>query len=111
MRVWSLLLESKQLEQKAVADTAMLPKEDSRRLLYAMLRAGLLRLQDVPRSTDHAPSRTFYTWRASPDAALAHLAADMLQGAGNLYMRLAHEARENQQARCGLPGAARRGAA
>jgi DNA-nicking Smr family endonuclease len=40
MRVWRLLLAQGQLEQKAVADLAMLTKEEAREALYAMLKAG-----------------------------------------------------------------------
>eukprot|EP00887_Chlorella_sp_A99_P004674 scaffold4.g4674.t1 len=97
MRVWSLLLESRQLEQKQIADMAMLPKEEARELLYAMLRAGYVQLQDVPRTADHAPSRTFYTWRAALDPAVARLTADVYKGAGNLYARIAHEGQQNKQ--------------
>lgn len=40
MRIWRLLLLSGQLEQKQVADLAMLTKEDAREKLYGMLKAG-----------------------------------------------------------------------
>lgn len=40
MRIWKALLLHKQLEQKQVADFAMLPKEQARQLLYQMVKAG-----------------------------------------------------------------------
>lgn len=40
MRIWRLLLLQGQLEQKQVADLAMVPKEEAREKLYAMLKAG-----------------------------------------------------------------------
>lgn len=40
MRIWRALLMSGQLEQKQVADFAMLPKEQARQLLYSMVKAG-----------------------------------------------------------------------
>ena len=40
MRIWRLLLLTGQLEQKQVADLAMLTKEDAREKLYGMLKAG-----------------------------------------------------------------------
>lgn len=46
-----------------------------------------LALQDVPRTADHAPSRTFYTWRANVDGAIARLTSDLYRAAGNLHAR------------------------
>ena len=50
-----------------------------------------LGLQDVPRTADHAPSRTFYTWRVNVDSAMARLSSDLYRAAGNLHARLEHE--------------------
>ncbi|KAL4446224.1 hypothetical protein ABPG77_003031 [Micractinium sp. CCAP 211/92] len=97
MRIWRLLLLSGQLEQKQVADLAMLTKEDAREKLYGMLKAGYLALQDVPRTADHAPSRTFYTWRANAGVAKARMASDLYRAAGNLHARLAHEMSKKEE--------------
>lgn len=43
--MFRLLVDKKQLEQKQVADYAMVPIRDARELLYRMLRAGYLSLQ------------------------------------------------------------------
>lgn len=56
-----------------------------------------LQLQDVPRTADHAPSRTFYTWRANSDVAIARVASDLYRAAGNLHARLVHEIRRQQE--------------
>ncbi len=48
MRVFRLLAAKKQLEQKQVADYAMVPVRDARELLYRMLRAGFVTLQARP---------------------------------------------------------------
>ena len=45
MRVFRLLGDLKQLEQKQVAEKAMLPTKDTRELLYSMLKAGIVSLQ------------------------------------------------------------------
>lgn len=91
IRIWRLLLLNGQMEQKQVAELAMVPKEEAREALYAMLQAGYLTLQDVPRTNDRAPSRTFYTWRASSHVTIARMANDLYRAAGNLHERLAHE--------------------
>ncbi|KAL4423849.1 hypothetical protein ABPG75_001150 [Micractinium tetrahymenae] len=97
MRIWRLLLLMGQLEQKQVADLAMLTKEEAREKLYGMLKAGYLALQDVPRTADHAPSRTFYTWRANPGVVNARMASDLYRAAGNLHARLAHEMSKKEE--------------
>lgn len=40
IRIWRLLLLNGQMEQKQVAELAMVPKEEAREALYAMLQAG-----------------------------------------------------------------------
>lgn len=56
-----------------------------------------LALQDVPRTNDRAPSRTFYTWRANADTTIARLTSDLYRAAGNLHARLEHEARKQSE--------------
>ncbi|KAG1677915.1 hypothetical protein FOA52_001333 [Chlamydomonas sp. UWO 241] len=91
LRIFRLLLLKGQLEQKQVADFSMLSPKETRELLYRMLRAGFLALQDIPRGSDRAPSRTFYTWRANPDEAGAQLSGELYAGAGRVWARIRHE--------------------
>ena len=56
-----------------------------------MYRAGFVSLQDVPRTTDHAPSRTLYTWRVEIDAAADKLASELYKAALNVCLRLDFE--------------------
>ncbi|CAL8469591.1 g9132 [Coccomyxa elongata] len=95
MRVFRLLTAKKQLEQKQVADYAMVPVRDARELLYRMLRAGFLTLQDVPRTADHAASRTLYTWRVDAAAVTRRVGEELLQTAANLRARLHRELTEH----------------
>ncbi|KAK9908400.1 hypothetical protein WJX75_007290 [Coccomyxa subellipsoidea] len=97
MRVFRLLRVKKQLEQKQVADYAMVPVRDARELLYRMLRGGFLTLQDVPRTADHAASRTFYTWRVDEAAVVRRVGEELLQAASNLRARLHHELDESDE--------------
>ena len=91
-RVFRLLGARPQLEAKAVAEAAMLPAKEGRALLYTLLAAGAVALQDVPRGADRAPSRTLYTWRADGERAAARLGAEAAFAAGNALARLAVEA-------------------
>ena len=47
--------------------------------------------QDIPKTNDRAPSRTFYTWRVDLGATAALIAAELYRAANNARMRLAHE--------------------
>ena len=62
-RIFRLVLLKRQLEQKQIADEAMLPVKDTRELLYKLFKVEFVQLQEVARSADHSPSRTFYLWR------------------------------------------------
>ncbi|KAL6782382.1 RPC3 [Auxenochlorella protothecoides x Auxenochlorella symbiontica] len=91
LRIWRLLRACRQLEQKQVADFCMMDAKDAKVKLHAMLKAGYIALQDVPRTADRAPSRTFYLWRADVRAACAAFTIELFLAAGNLHARLAHE--------------------
>ncbi|KAL4538963.1 hypothetical protein Ndes2526B_g02768 [Nannochloris sp. 'desiccata'] len=91
-RIWYMLHIEKQLEQKAIAEKAMVPNIEAREALYAMLKDGYVGLQDIPKNNDRAPSKTFYTWRAALGAASTRLATEMYRSAGNLIARLQSEA-------------------
>jgi|TARA_B100001142_G_C14333655_1_gene655062 DNA-directed RNA polymerase III subunit RPC3 len=41
----------------------MIPVKDTRELLYKLLKAEYVQIQEVSRTSDHAPSRTFFLWR------------------------------------------------
>lgn len=72
-----------------------LPLQDAKELLYRLYRAGFVGMQEIPRTADHAPSRTLYTWRVDAAAAAEKLAADLYKAALNVRLRFEHEL--NQQ--------------
>ncbi|XP_010080254.1 PREDICTED: DNA-directed RNA polymerase III subunit RPC3, partial [Pterocles gutturalis] len=59
-RIFRLLLRKKHLEQKQVEDFAMIPAKEAKDMLYKMLSENFVALQEIPKTPDHAPSRTFY---------------------------------------------------
>lgn len=91
-RIWNMLLLEQQMEQKAVAECAMVSNAEAREALYALLKDGFISLQDIPRNPDRAPSRTSYTWRANLGATCTRMAINLYKAAGNLMTRLATEA-------------------
>ncbi|KAJ4460412.1 putative dna-directed rna polymerase iii subunit rpc3 [Paratrimastix pyriformis] len=69
-RIFRLLHMKRQLEQKQIAEMAMLPVSECRRHLYGLLAREYLRLQEIPETADRQPSRTFYLWSVNMDQAL-----------------------------------------
>ncbi|XP_009582155.1 PREDICTED: DNA-directed RNA polymerase III subunit RPC3, partial [Fulmarus glacialis] len=61
-RIFRLLLRKKHLEQKQVEDFAMIPAKEAKDMLYKMLSENFVSLQEIPKTPDHAPSRTFYLY-------------------------------------------------
>ncbi|KAG2501534.1 hypothetical protein HYH03_000041 [Edaphochlamys debaryana] len=97
LRVFRLLALRGQLEQKQIADLAMLPPKDTRELLYRMLSGGFVMLQDIPKTNDRAPSRTFYTWRVHLTSLSDATAAQLYRAAGRVYQRLKHEMEKEKE--------------
>ena len=54
-------------------------------------------LQDIPRTNDHAPTKTIYTWKVDLAAAAAQLATNMVKGVCNLQDRLQTELNKRHQ--------------
>ena len=71
----------------------------AKEILYQLYRAGFVSLQDIPRSADHAASRTLYTWRVQIDAAADKLAAELYKAALNVCLRLDHEYKRQKDVR------------
>jgi len=78
-RIFRLVLLKRQLEQKQIADEAMLPVKDTRELLYKLFKVEFVQLQEVARTADHSPSRTFYLWRVRVRTRLSRPPADVRQ--------------------------------
>ncbi|XP_014664072.1 PREDICTED: DNA-directed RNA polymerase III subunit RPC3-like isoform X2 [Priapulus caudatus] len=59
-RIFRLLLRKKYLEQKQIEECAMIPAKEAKDLTYTLFAEAFLSLQEIPRTPDHAPSRTIY---------------------------------------------------
>lgn len=87
-RIFRLLFLSRHLEQKQIADIAMLPLKDTREILYKLLQCGYLYLQEVSKSSDHAPSRTIYLWKVDLVRVKEEIIADTNKKIFNIQSRL-----------------------
>lgn len=82
------------LEETPPKTLIVLLLQDAKELLYRLFRAGFVAMQEIPRTADHAPSRTLYTWRVDAAAAAEKLAAELYKAALNVRLRLEHEKKE-----------------
>ncbi|XP_053823170.1 DNA-directed RNA polymerase III subunit RPC3-like isoform X2 [Vidua chalybeata] len=96
-RIFRLLLRKKHLEQKQVEDFAMIPAKEAKDMLYRMLSENLVALQEIPKTPDHAPSRTFYLYTVNVMAAARMLLHRCYKSVANLMERRHHEMRENKR--------------
>ncbi|NWS47334.1 RPC3 polymerase, partial [Probosciger aterrimus] len=96
-RIFRLLLRKKHLEQKQVEDFAMIPAKEAKDMLYRMLSENLVALQEIPKTPDHAPSRTFYLYTVNVPAAARMLLHHCYKSVANLMERRLYESRENKR--------------
>ncbi|XP_054151297.1 DNA-directed RNA polymerase III subunit RPC3 [Melozone crissalis] len=96
-RIFRLLLRKKHLEQKQVEDFAMIPAKEAKDMLYKLLSENLVALQEIPKTPDHAPSRTFYLYTVNVMAAARMLLHRCYKSVANLMERRQHEMRENKR--------------
>eukprot|EP00005_Dracoamoeba_jomungandri_P003479 CAMPEP_0174259640 /NCGR_PEP_ID=MMETSP0439-20130205/8451_1 /TAXON_ID=0 /ORGANISM="Stereomyxa ramosa, Strain Chinc5" /LENGTH=469 /DNA_ID=CAMNT_0015343615 /DNA_START=63 /DNA_END=1472 /DNA_ORIENTATION=+ len=91
LRIFRILLIKKQLEEKQVAELALITLKDTRELLYKLFTANFILLQEVPKSSDYAPSRTFYFWSVKLDQLRKQIREHIYKIMFNLRLRLRKE--------------------
>lgn len=89
-RIFRLLLAKQHLEQKQVEDFAMIPSKEAKEYLYSMLAENLLVMQEIAKTTDHAPSRTFYLFSVVFPKTVRTLLARCYQILKNVLVRNNH---------------------
>lgn len=90
-RIFRLLMLKRQLEQKQIAEMAMIPVKDTRELLYRLTKVEFVQLQEVARTADHAPSRTFYLWNVDLRRVNDRLCSELHCTVARVRARLLHE--------------------
>ncbi|CAG8593213.1 18383_t:CDS:10 [Dentiscutata erythropus] len=61
-RILKVLHTKQKLDEKAITAFTLMSVTDVRQKLIELLNAGFAQVQEVPRSGDRAPSRTFFFW-------------------------------------------------
>ncbi|KAK7878845.1 hypothetical protein WMY93_030871 [Mugilogobius chulae] len=96
-RIFRLLLRTRHLEQKQVEDFAMIPAKEAKDMLYTLLSENLVQLQEVPKTPDYAPSRTFYLYTVNQLPTARMLLQNCYKSVGNLIERRLFETKESKR--------------
>lgn len=96
-RIFRLLLRKRHLEQKQVEDFAMIPAKEAKDMLYTLLSQNLVQLQEVPKTPDYAPSRTFYLYTVNQLPTARMLLQNSFKTVANLIERRLFETRESKR--------------
>ncbi|XP_056300420.1 DNA-directed RNA polymerase III subunit RPC3 [Pseudoliparis swirei] len=96
-RIFRLLLRKRHLEQKQVEDFAMIPAKEAKDMLYTLLSQNLVQLQEIPKTPDFAPSRTFYLYTVNQLPTARMLLQNCYKTVGNLIERRLFESKESKR--------------
>ncbi|XP_043542590.1 DNA-directed RNA polymerase III subunit RPC3 [Chiloscyllium plagiosum] len=96
-RIFRLLLRKRHLEQKQVEDFAMIPAKEAKGMMYRMLSENYISLQEIPKTPDHAPSRTFYLYTVNLLPTARMILQRCYKTVVNLINRREYETRENKR--------------
>ncbi len=89
LRVFRLLNMKDPQEHTRLANLTLLPLASLRLLTYKMLNAGFLQMNEVPRTVDHTPSRTFFLWTVSLPVANQTCLLATCKAIRNMQLKLA----------------------
>ncbi|KAG0209136.1 hypothetical protein BGX28_010515 [Mortierella sp. GBA30] len=87
VRIMNLLMDKGKLEEKQISKFSMLPVKNVREKLTTLHTFGVLSLQEVPKTADRTPSRTFYLWEVILDRAVDSMTEKLYQTMANLRQR------------------------
>jgi len=93
-RIFRLILNKKHLDQKQISSIALIPLKETRERLNKMFASGYLHVQEMPRTQDHAPARTFYLYCVHLDLLNDLLVYEMYQAIWNVKSRLEFHRKE-----------------
>ncbi|EKM55648.1 uncharacterized protein PHACADRAFT_121372 [Phanerochaete carnosa HHB-10118-sp] len=94
VRIISLLLSTGKLDEKQISKTGMMAPKDVRPLLSAMAADSLISLQEVPKSADRNPARTFFLWYVDLQKAYTVLVGSLYKTLYNVITRRKSEQEE-----------------
>lgn len=96
-RVFRLLYMKKHLEQKQISELAMIPFKEVKELLYKLFEERFIKMQEISKAGDYAPSRTFYLFSIDLTQLSRLLLGRCYQTLGNLMKRRESQMVENKR--------------
>ncbi|KAF8201717.1 RNA polymerase III subunit RPC82-domain-containing protein [Pholiota molesta] len=87
LRILRLLAHSGKLDEKQISKSVLMAPKDVRPLLVALSTDKLISTQEVPKSADRNPARTFYLWYADFNKAYATILGDIYKTQFNIMAR------------------------
>ncbi|KAI9308579.1 hypothetical protein BJ944DRAFT_156030 [Cunninghamella echinulata] len=90
-RIVRILIEKGKLDESQVQKLAMLPPKDTREKLALLHLHGFVEIQEVPRSADRAPGRSFHLWYVPLEKCYEEILVDIYRVLGNLQQRKKNE--------------------
>ncbi|KAI7872650.1 RNA polymerase III subunit RPC82-domain-containing protein [Spinellus fusiger] len=90
-RILRILIDKGKLDESQVQKLAMLPAKDTREKLAMLNLKGFVEIQEVPRSADRAPGRSFHLWYVPLDKCYEELLLDVYRSIANLQQRKKEE--------------------
>ncbi|KAH7919899.1 hypothetical protein BV22DRAFT_1133495 [Leucogyrophana mollusca] len=94
VRIVRLLLDVGKMDEKQIAKVAMMANKDVRPLLSALSSDFIISTQEVPRSADRNPTRTFYLWHVDLQKAYSTLLGSLYKTLYNINVRRQAEQEE-----------------
>eukprot|EP01026_Neomeris_dumetosa_P050647 TRINITY_DN44449_c0_g1_i13.p1 TRINITY_DN44449_c0_g1~~TRINITY_DN44449_c0_g1_i13.p1 ORF type:complete len:435 (-),score=64.36 TRINITY_DN44449_c0_g1_i13:193-1497(-) len=88
LRIFKLLYLRGYMEERVVADLAMVEIKHCRSLLMQMFQAGYVSLQEIPKTSDHKPQSTIYTFFVNLEQAFRQVAKDLYKTLDNLNYKV-----------------------
>ncbi|MBW0496044.1 hypothetical protein O181_035759 [Austropuccinia psidii MF-1] len=95
-RVVRILLNKGRLDEKHLAKFAMMSLKDSRELCLKLSAGKILELQEVPKTNDRQPSRTFYLFFIDFRKLILNLSMMIRKAQTNVIMRIEYELRKRK---------------
>lgn len=96
LRIFRVILDKSKLEQKQIEDFSMIPSKECKALVYNMLNDGLLSITELSKTSDHAPSRTYYLFHVDVYLIARKLAESAYKAIGNLMVKRQQLVAENK---------------
>ncbi|XP_074651801.1 DNA-directed RNA polymerase III subunit RPC3-like [Tubulanus polymorphus] len=97
LRIFRLLLIKKHLEQKQIEEFVMIPAKETKELLYSMFGEQIVDITEVPKTPDHAPSRTYYVFTVDLNKICRRVLQMCYKTLYNLIIRRNHETQDHRR--------------